>query len=369
MNNTKVDRFFLGTVIVLLSVGVLMFISASLGVLSKDLGKFYSILFNQLGLGLTLGLILMWVCSRLDYKIWRKYAFYIFAGSLVLTALVFIPGLGLKHGGSVRWLDLGRISFQPVEVLKIGFIIFAAGWLAHARERVRDLHRGLIPVVIMIGLTAVLLFNQPDLKSFSLITITGGSLLFISGLPWKQVLAVIMLGLIAFGVLVYFKPYARERVTTFLNPANDPQDSSWQINQSLIAIGSGSVFGRGLGQGIQKFTYLPEPQGDSIFAVIAEELGFVGSITIILLYVVFVLRGLRIASRAPDQFGRLLSSGIVIMITVQAFLNIAALAGLVPLTGVPLPFMSHGGTSLLFSLAAVGIVLNVSRYQTKKIQT
>ncbi|KKS23383.1 MAG: Stage V sporulation protein E [Candidatus Jorgensenbacteria bacterium GW2011_GWF2_41_8] len=178
-----------------------------------------------------------------------------------------------------------------------------------------------------------------------------------------------MLGLIAFGVLVYFKPYARERVTTFLNPANDPQDSSWQINQSLIAIGSGSVFGRGLGQGIQKFTYLPEPQGDSIFAVIAEELGFVGSITIILLYVVFVLRGLRIASRAPDQFGRLLSSGIVIMITVQAFLNIAALAGLVPLTGVPLPFMSHGGTSLLFSLAAVGIVLNVSRYQTKKIQT
>jgi cell division protein FtsW len=187
---------------------------------------------------------------------------------------------------------------------------------------------------------------------------------FVSGIEWKYLAGIFVIGVVGFAILVAFKPYLFERVKTFLDPSHDPQGSSYQAQQSLIAIGSGGFFGRGFGQSIEKFSYLPEPQGDSIFSVIGEEFGFIGTSLVVLLFVAFALRGLRIANRAPDQFSRLLVIGIVILFITQSFLNIAALIGVFPLTGVPLVFISQGGTSLMFALAGIGIILQVSKNST-----
>ncbi len=361
----KVDRFFLIIVLVLVVVGTSMFVSASLGLLAKNPKIFYSVLFSQLVLGLGMGVLGMYVCLKINYKFWRKYALLLFLGSIILTALVFVPQLGLTHGGANRWLQLGPISLQPVEFLKFGFVIYFAAWLSWAKNRVHDFKFGILPFAIMLTIIAVILFKQPDTKSFILIATTGISMLFVSGVPMKYILGVGAGTMLVLGSLVFFTPYLQARVKTFIDPSNDPRGSSYQLQQSLIAFGSGGIFGRGFGQSIQKFSYLPEPQGDSIFAVLGEELGFVGGITTIILYLIFALRGFRVANNSPDLFSRLLVSGIVILITVQSFMHIASITGVFPLTGVPLPFMSHGGTSLMIYLGAMGIVLNISKFREK----
>jgi len=366
MKEKKVDRFFLTVLFLLISIGIAMFISASLGVLAKNKDTFYSILFNQLVLGLGLGLIGMYVSLKINYKFWRKTAFFIFLGSIFVTAAVFIPNLGFSHGGAERWIRLGPLgTFQPAEFLKFGFIIYFAAWLSWAKNRVQDFKFGILPLCIMLGIIAFILFKQPDTKSFILITVTGIAMLFIANVPFKYILGTIALAGISLTVLVMTTPYLQERVKTFINPAQNAQGSSYQIQQSFIALGSGGIFGRGFGQSIQKFSYLPEPQGDSIFAVLGEELGFIGGVSIIFLYVLFALRGLRIANRSPDLFSRLLVSGIVILITAQSFMHIASIIGVFPLTGVPLVFISHGGTSLMIDLVAIGIVLQISKFQKK----
>ncbi|MEK7190524.1 MAG: putative peptidoglycan glycosyltransferase FtsW [Patescibacteria group bacterium] len=367
MKDKKVDKFFLIVVFLLLSIGIAMFISASLGILAKNEKTFYAVLFSQLILGLGLGLLGMYFCLKINYKFWRKYSFLVFLGSILLTAAVFIPSLGWSHGGASRWIQLGPISFQPVEFLKFGFVIYFAAWLSWVKNRVQDFRFGILPFGIMLSIIAFILFKQPDTKSFILITITGLSMLFVSGVSVKYILGVGLGLILLLGSLVYFTPYLQERVKTFIHPSIDSQGSSYQIQQSLIALGSGGVFGRGFGQSVQKFSYLPEPQGDSIFAVLGEELGFTGAFITIFLYVLFVLRGFRIANRAPDYFSGLLVSGIVILITVQSFMHIASITGVFPLTGVPLVFMSHGGTALLIYLMATGIVLNISKFQRKNI--
>ncbi|MFA6353855.1 MAG: putative peptidoglycan glycosyltransferase FtsW [Candidatus Paceibacterota bacterium] len=363
MKGKKVDKFFLIIIFLLLALGVAMFVSASLGVLVKNEKTFYSILFSQLVLGLGLGFICMYFFSKIHYKFWRKFSLFLFLGSILLTAAVFIPSLGWSHGGAERWIQLGPIpSFQPVEFLKFGFVIYFAAWLSWAKNRVQDFRFGILPFLIMISLIAVILLKQPDTKSFILITVTGISMLFVSSVPFKYIFGTIFVATFALGVLVYFTPYLQERVNTFINPSQDSQGSSYQIQQSFIALGSGGIFGRGFGQSIQKFSYLPEPQGDSIFAVLGEELGFVGATFTIFLYLLFLLRGFRIANRAPDSFGGLLVYGIVILITAQSFMHIASVVGVFPLTGVPLVFMSQGGTALMVYMMAVGIVLNVSKF-------
>ena len=367
MKDKKVDKFFLIVVFLLLSIGIAMFISASLGILAKNEKTFYAVLFSQLILGLGLGLLGMYFCLKINYKFWRKYSFLVFLGSILLTAAVFIPSLGWSHGGASRWIQLGPISFQPVEFLKFGFVIYFAAWLSWVKNRVQDFRFGILPFGIMLSIIAFILFKQPDTKSFILITITGLSMLFVSGVSVKYILGVGLGLILLLGSLVYFTPYLQERVKTFIHPSIDSQGSSYQIQQSLIALGSGGVFGRGFGQSVQKFSYLPEPQGDSIFAVLGEEFGFTGAFITIFLYVLFVLRGFRIANNAPDIFSRLLVSGIVILITVQSFMHIASITGVFPLTGVPLVFMSHGGTALLIYLMATGIVLNISKFQRKNI--
>lgn len=362
---SKFDKFFFGVIVFLVFIGVAMFVSASLGLLPRNEKAFYGVLISQLVLGLGLGSMGMYFAYKINYKFWRKNAFWILLGSILITASVFIPGLGRSHGGAQRWLDLGPVSFQPVEFLKFGFIIYFAAWLSWAKHKVQDFKFGILPFAILLGIIAFVLLKQPDTKSFILISFTGLCMLFVSGVKVKYIIGTGVVAAVLLGGLVMFTPYLQKRVQTFLDPSQDARGASYQIQQSMIAIGSGGVFGRGYGQSVQKFSYLPEPQGDSIFAVIGEELGFAGSIFVVLLYIVFVLKGISIARRAPDQFSRLLVFGIVILIGAQSFMHIASVIGVFPLTGVPLVFMSHGGTAFMIYLVAIGVVLQISKFQTK----
>ena len=366
MNEKKVDKFFLTIVILLISLGIAMFVSASLGFLTRNESIFYNVLFTQLVLGFGIGIVGMYFSFKIDYKFWRKYSLYIFLGSIIITGLVFVPGLGWSHGGAERWIKLGPLgTFQPVELLKFGFIIYFAAWLSWAKNRVKDFKFSILPLIVMLGIIALVLLKQPDTKSLILIIVTGLSMIFFANVPMKYILGLVFGSIVVLSVLVFYTPYLQSRVKTFIDPSTDPRGSSYQIQQSLIAIGSGGVFGRGFGQSVQKFNYLPEPQGDSIFAVLGEELGFLGTVFTILLYSFFALRGLRIANRSPDLFSRLLVCGIVILITAQSFMNIASIVGVIPLTGVPLVFMSQGGTSLMIYLMALGVVLQISKFQRK----
>lgn len=365
MKTKKIDKIFLTIVLFLILGGLAMFVSASLGILAKNSNIFYAVLRSQLILGLGCGIVGMYFALKINYKTWSKYSFFIFLFSVLLTAAVFIPGLGSVHQGAERWISIGSFSFQPVEILKFAFIIYFAAWLSWVKDRAHSFRFGMLPLILMLAVIAGVLFQQPDTKSFILITVTGFAMLFISGVPWKSIIILGLGAIIVLSTLVFFTPYLQDRVKTFIDPSSDPQGSSYQIQQSLIAIGGGGILGRGYGQSIQKFNFLPEPQGDSIFAIIGEELGFVGSVATIVLYLFFILRGLRIANNAPDLFSRLLVSGIVILIGAQAFMHIASVVGVFPLTGVPLPFISHGGTSLMIALIAVGVVLQISKFQTK----
>lgn len=361
----KIDKIFLGVVILLILGGLAMFVSASLGILARNSNTFYNVLFSQLVLGLGCGLVGMYLALKINYKFWGKYAFYIFIGAILLTAAVYIPGLGIKHQGALRWLELGPISFQPVEILKFAFVLYFAAWLSWVKNKVEDFRYGILPLGVMLAVIALVLFNQPDTKSFILISITGICMLFISGVPFRYIIGIGVGAIIVLGTLLYFTPYLQARVKTFLDPTYDPKGASYQVQQSMIALGTGGILGRGYGQSIQKFSYLPEPQGDSIFAVLGEELGFVGGVGAIILYLLFVLKGLRIANNSPDLFSRLLVAGIVILITAQSFMHIASVIGVFPLTGVPLVFVSHGGTSFMIDLIAVGMVLQISKFQQK----
>ena len=357
----SVDYVFLTIACVIIFAGTLAFFSASLGVLARDQAKFYSTILSQTVLGLVGGLCAMYLFSRIPTSFFRKNATVILISSILITALVFVPRLGFEHGGARRWISIFGLSFQPVEILKVGFIVYLSAWLSWAKKRVQSPLWGILPMFVILGIIAGVLLLQPDTKSLILMVSTGIAMLFLSGTPLKHLL---ILGFCAVAIFIVFAiktPYLAQRVSTFMNPANDPDGSSYQLQQSLIAIGSGKLTGRGYGQSIQKFSYLPEPQGDSIFAVIGEEMGFVGSTVVVLMYVLFAMRGLWIARRAPDAFSGLLASGLVILITLQSFMNIASITGLFPLTGVPLVFMSQGGTSLLISLAMVGIILGISR--------
>jgi len=366
--NNNFDKVFFGIVLTLVVIGLITFTSASLGILAKNEVKFYGVIFGQYIYGFVGGLIALYIGLKIPYQLLKKYSLPLFIMSIIITALVLVPGIGQSHGGAKRWIDIFGYSFQPVEFLKIGFIIYFAAWLSWVKNKVKDPLFSILPLVILLGIIAGVLLKQPDTKSIILITITALIMLFVSGAPLRFIFGILGIAIVMFFILISFQPYLKERVNTFLRPNENSQSSSYQLQQSLIAVGSGGILGRGLGQSIQKFNYLPEPQGDSIFAVIGEELGFVGTTFIIILYIAFLLRGYRIAIRnAPDSFAKLLVIGLVSIITAQSFMNMASIIGVFPLTGVPLVFISHGGTALLLSLGMVGIILNISRYQGKTI--
>lgn len=367
MKRKKVDKPFLIITIILVVIGFFIFSSASLGLLARGGEKFMNVTFNQVVFGLIGGTIAAIVGSYVPYTFWRKYAFYIFLISSAIMLLVFIPGLGICLKGACRWINIGGIvTLQPAEIYKIGFIIYFAAWLASVKQKTGTFKYGTLPFLILVVITAGLILAQPDTDTFMVIALSGLAVFITAGGRWRDMIIMAVIGLIALGGLVMARPYLMQRIQTYINPAADPAGSGYQIQQSLIAIGSGGLFGRGFGQSIQKFNFLPEPIGDSIFAVAAEEFGFVGAVIIILLYLAFAFQGFRIALRAPDTFSALLVTGLVVLVICQSFLNIAAMLAITPLSGTPLLFISHGGTALFFALASVGIILNVSRHQLKK---
>jgi len=371
MNSTKrkpagVDSIFLTLIATLVTVGFLIFSSASLGLLARGGASFSSVAFSQFTFGILGGGAALLLLSNVHYRHYRKYALYIFVVGLLVTLAVFIPGLGMSHAGATRWLDLGITTVQPSEFLKVAYIIYLATWLSGMHRHVDDWRFGLVPFGIISGVTGLVMLLQPDTDTF-LVMATGGLAMFVvAGARIRDLLVLILCGILLIATIAILRPYVMDRLTTFLDPTADPLGSGYQINQSLIAVGSGGIAGRGFGQSIQKFEYLPEPIGDSIFAVFSEEFGFLGVVLLIGLFVAFALRGYKIAQNACDMFGVLLVTGIITVIMAQTFLNMGAMLAVAPLSGLPLPFISHGGTALLSTLAALGIVLNVSKYRLRR---
>ncbi len=359
----KVDKTFLIITVTLIVAGFFIFSSASLGLLAKENSNYSSVVFSQTFLGLFLGTLALIIASRINFTFWKKSAFYIFVLAIILNILVLIPSIGFEHGGARRWIMVAGVSFQPSEILKFAFVLYFAGWLAGAKDKVKEVREGLLPMLALMGICGGLLLQQPDTDTLLIIVITGFAMFLAAGGRWRWILILGCCGILGLGVLAFTRPYVMQRIQTFLNPTTNALGSGYQIQQSLIAIGSGEMFGRGFGKSVQKFTYLPEPIGDSIFAVAAEEFGFVGSVLLLALFLLFATRGLKVASRVPNAFGRLVVVGLVIMIIAQAFVNIGAMLGVLPLSGITLPFVSHGGTSLFVSLFEVGIILAISKTQ------
>ena len=362
MRKSRVDRPFLITVTILVILGFFIFSSASLGLLARDGARFSSVAFSQFFLGIFLGSMALLVMSNIHYNYLRRYSLVIFILSMVTTLLVFVPGLGLEFNGARRWLLIGTMSVQPSEFLKIAFVIYFAAWLSGIRDKLHSFFYSVIPFVLLMGIIGAVLLSQPDAGTLLVILAAGFGMFFAGGARWRDITVLVGASLSGAVLLVLSRPYIMDRILAFINPGRDPLGASYQIQQSLIAVGSGELFGRGFGQSIQKFSFLPEPIGDSIFAVTAEEFGFIGSSLLIILFLFLALRGLKIATRAPDYFSGLVVVGIVILIVFQSFINMASMLGIFPLTGLPLLFVSHGGSALFFTLLGVGIILGISRY-------
>jgi cell division protein FtsW len=358
----KVHKEFFLIGAILIAFGIVVFLSAALGLLGQ--GETPSWIIAKQFISLALGLIFFAIGVNVKYTAWKKYAFTIFILSYIATLLVFIPGVGLTSGGATRWLNLGPLSFQPAEFLKFGFVVYFAAILSNIKDGVRSIKYGLLPMLVILGIIGGALLLQPSTGILVVISFAAFGMFFISGAKWKHIGILILLAIAGLLILVSARPYVKDRFITFLNPsAANPQAEGYQSTQALIGIGSGGMFGRGFGQSIQKFNYLPEPVGDSIFAVLAEEFGFIGGSITVLLFLLLSIFGLKIAVRAPDSFGRLVASGIVILITAQSFLNIGAMLGVFPLSGIPVLFISQGGSALMFALLEMGIILNISKYE------
>lgn len=357
----KIDKTLLIVVIVLLMSGLVIFGSAALGVLSVNEAKFYSVIKTQLIYALCGGGLVLYLGIHIPYMLYKKYAYVFFSFALIATTLVFVPALTRYHGGAHRWIDVGFFTVQPSEILKFGFVIAVASWCATYRNKFKDWRYGLLPYLIAVVLVSAILLAQPDFGTYLIIMTASLVTFFVGGARKRHMQILAVSGLVGIIILITLRPYMLERVKTFLNNTHDPRGSSWQLNQSLIALGSGGFTGRGLGQSVQKFNYLPEPIGDSVFAVLGEEMGFLGTLYIIILYGIVGIRGYYIFRDTPDQFGRLLAIGIVTIILSQATLNIGSMLGILPLTGVPLPLISHGGTALMVALFELGVLLNISK--------
>lgn len=357
----NIDKQLFWTVIILFVGGVLILSSASIVLSERNFDTFYYYTLRQIVAGGLIGLLLFFAAIKIPYRFWRKASVPMMIGSFILLALLFIPGVGFSHGGATRWISLGFITFQPSEILKFTFVAYLASWLDARRSDVGSTAYGLLPFSLMIALVGIFLVMQPDIGTLIAILATASIMYIIGGGRLHQIGILMSLGLVVGFFLIRLVPYRFNRILVFWNPDFDPSGAGYQITQSLIAIGSGGIFGRGFGMSIQKYSYLPEPMGDSIFAVYLEEMGFLGAILLISAFLFFLWRGLRIAEKARDPFGKLLATGIAVGIFIQAFINMAAISGLLPLTGIPLPFVSYGGTSLMVTLLSAGILLNISR--------
>jgi len=354
----KVDLWTFIAVIILLSLGLVMVFSASSVMGLADAGNPYHYVQRQSILAV-MGLLLMFVLMKVDYHIFKPLALPGLVVSFILLVAVLFIGSGT--GGATRWIRIAGFNLQPSEIAKLVMVNYVAVYLATKREKARKFFSGLLPILLITAAQFALIMLEPDFGTGVALIFTVVVVLFAGGVHLGQLSVV---GLSAVPVMVYLltmKEYRVRRLFAFLDPWSDPTDTGWNVIQSLLAIGSGGLFGLGLGKSKQKFSYLPEHHTDFIFAILCEELGFLGGVTVLLLYLVIAWRGLRIAMRAPDLYGTLLAIGITSMLAFQALLNIGVVTGSLPVTGIPLPFISHGGSSLLISLAGVGILLNISR--------
>lgn len=356
------DKTLLTVTSILLIFGLIMIASAGIIYSETRFADPYYFFKRQLLYGVLPGIIALYLFSKLDYHFWKKFAVPMFFVSVIFLILVFVPGVGSRIYGASRWIQLGPFSFQPSEMTKLAVIIYLAAWLeSRGTARIKDFFEGLLPFLGIMGLIGFLIMKQPDTGTFGVIILTSLAIFFVSGARLQHLFSMGGLGMLALWILIKIEPYRLDRILAFLDPAADPKGIGYQINQALLAVGSGGFFGVGLGHSRQKFNYLPEPVGDSIFAVIGEEVGMLGATVLVMLFVTLAIRGIKIAKNAPDMFGRLVATGITMWITFQAFINISANIALIPLTGIPLPFISYGGTSLVFLMAAIGILLNISK--------
>lgn len=357
----KADRIFLFYILILILFGLAALASASAPLGYERFQDEYYYLKKQFLFGLLPGTAAFLIFARLPYDFLKKIAWPFYLFSLLLLLMVFFPNIGLVLNGSHSWLSVGWFHFQPSELAKLAIIIIMAGLLAQPERDLNDWRHGLLPVLTVVAPAVLLILLQPDIGTLSILVVIIFVLLFLSRVPAKFLVIIALVGVVAFGAIMVAAPYRVQRLTVFLHPELDPQGIGYHINQAFLAVGSGGWFGLGFGQSRQKFQYLPEVNSDSIFAIVAEELGFIFSMAFIIFIVLITKRGLKIAKDAPDEFGRLLVSGIMVWFFWQSFLNIGAMVGVVPLTGVPLLFVSHGGSALLTALVAVGIVSAVSR--------
>jgi cell division protein FtsW len=361
MKKERSDKGLKVVIFTLLIIGLGILFSASAVISIESAGNPYYYFIHQLLYGAVPGLIVFFICQKVNYRTWKKFSLLVFFFSLVLMVLVFVPGLGLKHGGAQRWLNLGFTSIQPAEFMKLGLIIYLSAIFGK-----KDVHKNgiinLVSFLIIITMVGGLMTLQSDVGTLGLIVVVGFIIYFISGASFLHLGVIVTVYAAAFFALTKFFPHRIARFVTFLNPSFDPQGISYQINQAILAIGSGGILGLGPGNSMQKHNYLPEPMGDSIFAIAAEEIGFIGACVIIALFVLLAIKGLKIAKKSPDEFGKLTAIGIVSWIVFQAIINIAAITKLIPLTGIPLPFLSYGGSSMIAMMAGLGILVNISKY-------
>ncbi|MFH1662144.1 MAG: putative lipid II flippase FtsW [Candidatus Falkowbacteria bacterium] len=359
-NENPPDKSLVITIWIIIIFGMIMLSSASSIIAYTKFGDSYHYFKHQL-IGLSIGLVLFYFLSKFNYKNLEKYAFGFLVFSIFLLVLVFIPGLGMDHGKARSWINVFGFSLQPSEFVKLSFLIYLAAWLERRKNNLDDLHQGIGPFVIVLGAIAGLMILQPDIGTLSIITGTSLMVYFVGGGKFKHILTILIIGVLCFSLMLHYKPYQKNRFKCMLDPSFSSQDICYQVNQSLIAVGSGGIFGRGLGESRQKYMYLPEVSGDSIFAIIAEETGLIFSSILTLLFLFIFYRGCRISKYAPDMFGRILAIGIVSWIAIQAILNIGGIINLLPMTGVPLPLISYGGTAMIATLSALGILVNISR--------
>lgn len=359
----RIDNVFLWTVFGWMFLGFFILASASIGLIARTNGAdFSSVVFYQILYGLIGCVGLYFFAFKVDYHLLKKFALPVFLFGLVASSLVFLPNVGFNYGGASRWISVGPIFFQPSEFLKLGLIIYLAAWISSKKKNITDFKTGFLPFAGIVGVSGFILVLQKDMGTLGIMTISCVSLFFLGGGKIKHLLVGLVALIIIFFSLVFFEPYRMSRIAVFLDPSHDTQGAGYQLKQSLIAIGAGGIFGKGFGMSAQKFVYLPEPVGDSIFAVFSEEFGFIGGIFLVSLFLFFLYKGLSISIRAPDDFGKLLGSGIAVLIITQSLINVAAMTGIFPLTGVPLIFVSKGGSSLMATLIEAGIMLNISKY-------
>lgn len=355
------DLILLFTILALILSGLIMILSASSVKADNTFGDSYYFFKKQLQY-LLVALLLSMVVYKIKYKKIKDLAPYLLLFSFITLILVLIPGLGRMAGGSRRWLPLGPINFQPSELSKLTIVIYIAAYVAKNKEKMKEFSQGVLPPIIMVGLIFALILLEPDLGTAVTVVAVAGTMIFVGGM---KISLFIFFGISSFLLslaAIYAEPYRRERLFTFLNPWQDPLDSGYHIIQSLLALGSGGLFGVGAGNSHQKFLYLPEPGTDFIFAVLGEEFGLIGTLFILSLYFLLAWRGLKIAARVDDIFASMLAVGITSMIIIQAIINMAVVTSLMPVTGITLPLISYGGSSLVVNLLALSLLLNISRY-------